>query len=99
VKLFVEIREFFKEDALTAWSVSTLLILCAVFVGIIILIASNVAHVKGETELLTTLPGNCQVYQVDTGSRFIYTTTCPGNVQWTESCGKACTRKEQVETK
>ena len=51
---------------------------------------------------ITTVEG-CGIYEIERGSisNPIYTTICPdgqSSTQWTHSCGKNCTRTEQVAT-
>lgn len=38
--------------------------------------------------LIATLPNGCQVYRIDAGCRYVYTTTCKGSTSTMENCGK-----------
>lgn len=44
---------------------------------------------------LFTVDG-CSVYRFYDGGRNVYFTNCPGQTQYTQSCGKSCTRSVGV---
>lgn len=40
----------------------------------------------------------CTVYRFEDAGSLRYLTTCPGSVQSVTSCGKSCTRRDQIQT-
>lgn len=46
---------------------------------------------------LFTVDG-CSVYRFSDGGNNVYFTNCSGGTQWTQNCGKNCTRKVNVPT-
>lgn len=56
--------------------------------------SSTTVNPNFQVDKLFTVEG-CTVYRFEDGG-YYYFTNCSGSVEWTENCGKNCTRRESI---